>query len=890
MPLLPRAASLLRNLSRKGKVERELSDEVSSYVELLTRAKMNDGRSESEARRAALMELGGTEQVKEQVREVRLGFALDTFFQDLRYAARSLLKKPGFTLTAVATVAIGIGANTAIFSVVNGVLLKALPFPHPERLFALSESSPQLADMAVAYPNYLDWREQQTVFAEMAARMPTGGIISGAGEPLRVLGRLVTASFFPTLEVKPQVGRFFSEAEDQPGGDQVMVLSDSLWRSRFGADPAIIGKAIQYNGGSWTVIGVMPAEFDFYGTTNENNEIFVPLGHFVDRSYLRDRSSHNLRVTARLKPGVTEEKAREELRLIAARLEQQYPESNQKQGIRMLSLLEDHVGETRPALLLLFAVVVLVLLVACANVANLLLAHATVRRREIAVRMALGASRWRVVRLLLTESALLGLAGGAAGLLLATWGISALRKLGPGTLPRLQEIGLDPRVLCFTLVLTLITAIAFGLTPAWETTKTDVQSTLKQAGRQASGGIASRRVRSGLVIAEIAVSLILLVCAGLLAKSLRQLLAVDAGFDARNVLTLRLRLPDLKYTEPTQTVAFLEEAMRRVQSIPGVQRVAVATGFPLGRGSENGYWIEGQPEPKKTTDWGVAVVHSVSEGYHEALRINLLVGRLFNDRDTADSPQIVMVDEDLVRREFPGQPLEGALGKRLKFHEEPWREIVGVTRHVKHRRLDEESRGQIYRPWSQITGRWMVEVTRAMDLIVKSSVDPTSLVPRVKREIQAIDKDQPLGNVTTLQSLLDRSLAPRRFNLFLLTTFSSIGLLLGAIGLYGVMSYTVSQRTHEIGLRMALGAQRRDVFKLVLSEGMLLALAGTALGVAGAFALTRLMASLLLGVSPTDLFTYVSISILIIAVALIACFLPARRASAVNPMEALRYE
>lgn len=411
-----------------------------------------------------------------------------------------------------------------------------------------------------------------------------------------------------------------------------------------------------------------------------------------------------------------------------------------------------------------------------------LLSRATVRRREIAVRMALGASRWRVVRLLLTESVLLGLLGGGAGLLLAMWGINALAKLGPATLPRLHEIGLDPRVLFFTLLLSLVTAIAFGLTPAWETTKTDVQSTLKQVGRQASGGASSRRVRSGLVIAEIAVSLILLVCAGLLAKSFRQLLAVDAGFDARNVLTLRLRLPDLKYVEPAQTVAFLEEATRRVQSIPGVQRVSVATGFPLGRGSENGCWIEGEAEPKHTTDWGVAVVHSVSEGYHEALGITLLAGRFFNDRDTAESPAVVVVDEELVRKEFPGESPASALGRRLKFHEEEWREIVGVTRLVKHRRLDEQSRPKIYRPWTQITGKWRVEVTRAMDLIVKSSVDSLTLVPQIKREIQAIDKDQPLGNIATLQSLLDQSLAPRRFNLFLLGAFSCIGLLLGVIG------------------------------------------------------------------------------------------------------------
>ncbi len=803
-----------------------------------------------------------------------------------------LRKQPGFTLVAIITLALGIGANTAIFSVINGVLLKSLPFPEPERLVAMTESSKEVPVMSVAYPNYLDWQARQTVFENMAARVPAGGVITGDGEPERVIGRFVTASFFPTLGVRPQVGRFFDEEEDKPGAERVMVLSHGLWQRHFGGNQEVIGKAIRYNGESWTVVGVMPAGFDFYGQTNLNNDFFIPLGRLTAQDFMQDRQSHPVMVTARLKQGVTIEQAHAEMKTIAAQLENQYPESNAGNSINLTSFMDDYVGDVRTALLVITAAVALVLLIACANVANLLLARAASRQKEIAVKTALGASRGRIVRQLLTESVLLAIAGGALGLLLAVWGVEVLVKLDPDSLPRIEDITIAPRVLGFTALVTLVTAVIFGLAPALQTSKVNLNNTLKEGGRQSGGGAGLYRLRGALVVAEVALSLVLLVGAGLLVKSFRQLMDVDAGFDARNVMTMRLRLPDAKYAELSQSTGFLKEVMRRVSTLPNVEQVSVGSGFPLGRGSESGYWIEGQPQPQHPGDWSVAIRQSVSESYHQALGIALLTGRYFNEHDTADSPPVVLVDEDFVRRHFPNNAMSDAIGKRLRFggEGEPWREVVGVVRHARHYGLDEEARAEIYRPWLQMNSRSAADFARAMDLIVKTSNEPESIVAAIKREVQALDPEQPLGNVRTLESLLAQSVAPRRFSLLLLGVFAFVALLLGAVGLYGVMSYAVTQRTREIGIRMALGAQKGDVLRLVIRQGLMLSLIGVAVGLAASLALTRLMESLLFDVSATDPATFAVIAALLTTVALVACYIPARRATKVAPMVALRYE
>ena len=817
---------------------------------------------------------------------------MNTLLQDLRYSLRMLAKKPSFTLVAIITLALGIGANTAIFSVVNAVLLRALPFPHSERLVVLFETSKEVPAMNVAYPNYLDWRAQQTVFEDLAAFMPAGGILTGDGEPERVTGRWVTASFFPTLGIQPHIGRFFDEAEDQVGAERVIVISYGLWQRRFGGDPQVVGRSVRYNSESWTVVGVMPAGFDFYGTANPNNDFCMPLGRLNDQAYMHNRHAHTVTVAGRLRAGAGIEQAEAEMRTIAAQLAQAHPESNNGYDVRVRSFLDDYVGEVRPALLIIMAAVAFVLLIACLNVANLLLAHAASRQKEIVVRLALGAGRWRIIRQLLTESVVLAVMGGALGLLLAAWGIALLLKLYPDSLPRLEEVTIDPRVLGFTLFVTLITAIIFGLAPALQMTKIDLNSALKQGSRSATGGAGSRRLRGALVVAEIALSLVLLISAGLLLTSFRQLMQVDPGFDAHNVLTLRLRMPDIKYPEAAQTTGFLNDVMRRVAALPGVQQVSVTTGFPLGRNGEEDYWIEGQPEPKRREDWPAAVMQSVSETYHETLGIKLLAGRLFNEHDTATSTPVVLVDDAFVSRHFAGAALNSVIGKRLRFggDDQPWREVVGIVRHVRPVTLEQEGRAGIYRPWQQIEPKWLANLSRAMDLVVKTTIEPETLVAAIRREVQAIDKDQPLANVDTLESRLDESLAPRRFNLLLLGLFALIALLLAVIGIYGVMSYAVTQRTREIGIRIALGAGPRDIFKQVVGHALLLTATGVTAGLFAAALLTRLMDSLLYIVSALDLPTFGLTALLLAAVSLLASYLPARRATRVDPMVALRYE
>ncbi|HEV2860613.1 MAG TPA: ABC transporter permease [Pyrinomonadaceae bacterium] len=881
-----------RALRHEDEADGELEEELRYHLEREAEQNVRAGMSPEEARAAALKAFGGLEQARERCREARGVRMIQDLWMDLRYGARTLLKNPGFALVAVVTLALGVGANTAIFSVVNGVLLKSLDFPDADRLVAVYETSKEVPAMSVAFPNYLDWREGQNVFESLAARMPAGGVMTGDGEPERVIGRWVTASFFTTLGVRPRVGRFFTEEEDRPSAERVIVLSHALWQRRFGGDPSVVGRAVRYNAESWTVVGVMQPQFDFYGTNNLNNDFFIPLGRLADQDYMHSRSSHPLSVTGRLRPGVELERAAAEMRALAARLAAQFPESNADNGVEVRPFLDDYVGDARPPLLMLSVAVALVLLIACANVANLLLARATTRRKEIALRMALGAGRGRIVRQLLTESVLLAMAGGALGLLLAAWGVSAAASLSPNTLPRSESLSLDARAFGFTLLLTLVTGVGFGLAPALQTAKADFHAALKEGGLKATGGAGGRRLRGAFVVAEVALSLVLLVGAGLLVKSFWRLMQVDPGFDARGVLTLRLRLPDAKYREAAQSAAFLKEVSNRVRALPGVREVSITSGFPLGRSAQNGYLLEGQPEPRQPGEWPVAVTLSVDENYHRALGVALLAGRHFTDRDAADSAPVVMVDEDFVRRHFPGSPPAAALGKRLRFggEGERWREIVGVTRHVRQNGPEEAGHPGIYRHWTQGNPKWAADSLRVLDLVVKTSEEPLSLVAPIRREVQAVDPDQALGNVRGLEDLLSESIAPRRFSLLLVGVFAAVALLLGAVGLYGVLSYVVTQRTREIGVRMALGARAGDVLRLVIKDGMGLALVGVGAGLVVSLALTRLMSGLLFGVSATDPLTFASLTLLLLFVALLACYLPARRATKIDPLVALRHE
>jgi len=817
---------------------------------------------------------------------------MNSLLTDIRYGLRNLVKHPGFAVISILTIALGVGANTAIFSVVNGVLLKALPFPDSQQLISMTESSKEVPVMAVSYPNYLDWRAQNTTLENLGARMPAGGVLIGGGEPERITGRLVTASFFATLGMEPAAGRFFTDEEDRPGGERVIVLSQGLWQRRFGGKTDVVGKPIQYNGGSWTIIGILPGNFDYYGVNNANNDFFIPMGQISDSDFMRDRSAHAVFVTARMKPGVTVDQVDKEFKTISARLASLYPDTNSGNSIAVSSFLDDYVGDIRRALMTVFCAVALLLLIACANVANLLLARATGRQREMAIRIAMGAGRLRIVRQMLTESLLIAISGGVFGLLIATWGINALIRLNPDALSRTEDISIDPRVLLFTLSVTLITGVVFGLAPALQTSRIDIQQLLKHGSLNISGGVRSLKLTGTFVVAELALSLVLLVGAGLLLRSFQQLMFVNPGFDANNVLTVRLRLSDAKYREVEQTTAFLKNVMEQTSALPGVQSVTIGTGFPLRSGGDSDYQVEGEQQPSRSNEAPVAISQSVSERYHQTLNIALLAGRYFTDRDTAESPLVVIVDDTFMRRHFSGASINKVIGKRLRLggDDEPWREIVGVVNHVRNNGLEEEGRAGIYRPWMQMNPRWMLSRMRALDMVVKTSADPQTFVGPIKRVVQSIDPDQPLANVRTLGSIVDESLAPRRFTLSVLGVFAGLAFLLAAIGLYGVMAYHVAQRTREIGIRMALGAQRASVWRLIVKQGMSLVLLAVTVGLVASWALTRLMKSLLFDVSPTDPLVFGGAPLMLTLIALLACYVPAQRATKVDPLVALRYE
>lgn len=812
---------------------------------------------------------------------------MNSFWQDLRYGTRILLKHKGFTLIAVLTLALGIGTNTAIFSVVKGVLLRPLPYPHAERIVTLFQTSKAGDRIQMAFPNFTDLQAQQTVFDEMAAAVPVGMILTGEGEPQRFIGKWVTSSFFTTLEVQPLLGRLFTAAEDQRNCDRVIVLGYGFWQQHFGGRADIIDKTVTLNAETWRVVGVLRSDFEYYGPSGNN--IFYPMGRLLNEDYMQLRTANPLLwLVARLKPQVTLEQAQTEITNLAARLAAQYPEANAGKSVEVMTLYEDYVGDMRPALLTIQGAVALVLLIACANVANLLLARSATRRREIALRMALGAGRWRIMRQLLTESLLLALLGGLAGLLLARLGLDALIAFNPGNVPRLYEVRLDAQALLFSLLVASVAGIIFGLAPALQTTRADLLDTLKEGGRNTTGG--GQRLRQSLVVAEVALSLLLLISAGLLLRSFQRLLEVDPGFDPNNVLTMRLRLPDAKYVESAQTLAFLQQAEDRIAALPGVQAVSFSNGVPLGGSESESYQVEGQPET--ITANPVAISRSVSANYHQTLGIRLLAGRLLTPHDSANASLVVVVDEGFVRRHSTDKPLTEVLGRRVKFmgDDEPWRTIVGVVQRVKQHGLDAPERLEIYRPYQQIPSRWLANLTRSMDLIVKTSTDSHGFINSIKQQIQAIDRNQPLANVRSLEDYLTMHSAARRFNLWLVGTFALLSLLLGAIGVYGVMDYNVAQRTNEIGIRMAMGAQISDVLQLVIGQGLKLALAGIALGLLAALALTRFLESLLFGISASDPLTFALIALLLLLVVLLACWIPARRATKVDPMIALRCE
>ena len=813
---------------------------------------------------------------------------MQTLLQDLRYGARMLLKQPGFTLIAIATLALGIGANTAIFSVVNSVLLRPLPFDEAERLVRVYATAADrgIRSNPTSWLNFADWRAQNSVFDALAAYSSASATFTGGDAPEQIEGVAASGDLFAVLNARPLSGRVFSLADEQQANKNIVVISHGLWQRSFSADPQIVGRRVTLDATGYTVIGVMPRGFRF-PLDQSKTDFWVPLD--PQSATNQERGASYLNVTARLKPGVSIEQAQTEMTTIASRLEQEYRDKNAGRGVNLVPLHEALIGEVRRALLVLLAAVGFVLLIACANVANLQLARAASRGREMAIRTALGAGRGRIVRQLLTESLMIAAAGGAVGLLLAAWGVDLLVAAMPEDIPRAGGIGLDARVLGFTAAVTLLTGLAFGLAPALQssstgsTGKADLTGSLKEGGRGASEGARRNRTRSLLVVTEVALSLVLLAGAGLLLKSFRHLLDVHPGFNPNGVLTASVALPNGKYAEDARQAAFFQQTLSRVAALPGVAAAGVVDPMPLGGSmAMNILSVEGRP-PLKAGERLATNSRVISADYLKAMGIPLLRGRTLSERDHADAPKVMLINESFARRFLPN---EDPIGQRIRLTIAPnfVAEVVGVVGDVKHRSLDREAGPEAYASYLQVP-------TPIMSLIVRAaSGDPLNLAVSVRQAVQQVDKDQPLYDVKPMTAWLNESVARQRFNLLLLAVFAAVALLLAAIGIYGVINYSVTQRTHEIGIRVALGAQRRDVLKLIVGQGLALTLAGVACGVAGAFALTRLMAGLLFGVTATDPLTFAGVAALLVIVAFVACWIPARRATKVDPIIALRCE
>lgn len=814
---------------------------------------------------------------------------METILQDLRYGVRMLLKAPSFSIVATIALALGIGANTAIFSVVNAVLLRPLPFTNAEQLMIVGETDSVRGQRlgAASYPNFSDWREQNHVFERMASYHNSDFIMTGRGESTRLQGAVVNADLFPLLGVTPMLGRGFLPDEDKPGDTgRVVVLSQELFQKRFGSDPNVVGQSVLLDGKNYTVVGVMPQAFQF-PVQNDPVELWTTVA--IDREGKEPvtdaRGAHYINVIARLKPGVSKEQAQAEMTSIGARLEQQYPDKNLHRGVAIDSALDALVGDIRPALLILLGAVGCVLLIACANVANLLLARAMSRHKEMAIRSALGASRARVVRQLLTESVLLSLAGGALGLVLAVWWSDLLVALGKQNIPRALQVGLDWRVLGFTMVVSLLTGVVFGLVPALHSSKTQLTETLKEGARGGSGeGARRNRVRSVLVVGELAIAVVLLVGAGLLIQSLWRLRQVSPGFNSQNLLTFVVGIPEVKYPTANQS-QFYRDLIARIEALPGVTSASAIIPLPLS-GDRFGISFEIEGRPVAAGDHPSADFFAIGPGYFKTMGIALRKGRDFTQRDDRQAPGVIIVNEAFARKHFPN---EDPIAKRIRpgiapDQDEPsMREIVGLVADVRNRNLSSELRPGYFLPTAQMP-------FNEMTVVVRTTNDPHSLITAMQREVTAMDKELPVFNIKTMDEYIAASVAAPRFNTTLLAIFAAVALVLTIVGLYGVMSYSVAQRTNEIGIRMALGAQTRDVLRLIVSQGFKLVVLGLAIGLLGAFALTRVIASLLFGVTTKDPLTFAAVAILLAVVALLACYIPARRASRVDPMEALRYE
>ncbi|MFZ0522386.1 MAG: ABC transporter permease [Candidatus Acidiferrales bacterium] len=814
---------------------------------------------------------------------------MEAFLQDVKYGIRMLLKNPGFTAIAILTLALGIGANTAIFSVVNAEILRPLPFRDPGQLVHVATSNVRIhaTNGAISYPDFADWRAQNHVFQDLAAYTDASFALAGIEQPAHLEAATVSADLFTLLGVAPELGRTFLPEEDEPH-HHVVILSDRLWKDRFAADPHIIGRVITLDNSGYTVVGVMPPTFQ-YPLQREPAELwstFGPVRESTDGSpsMAEHRSAHFLRAVARLKPGVTLAEAQANLDVITAALAKQYPDSDKYFGAHLTSEQEQMTHDIRPALFVMMVAVGFVLLIACVNVANLLLARATARTREIAIRTALGAGRKRVVRQLLTEALLLALMAGALGLLIASWGIAILIRFSPADVPRVASIQMDGWVLLFTMALSLATGILFGLAPALQVSHANIVDALKEGALSTTAGRGRHTLRSALVVMETALALVLLVGSGLLIRSLLRLQDVNPGFDPHNVMASNVDLPDAKYSD-TQKAQFFRELIPQLRALPGVQSAAAIYPLPMG-GDEirTSFQIDGHPVAPSEEPH--ASLRTVTPDYFATMRIPLLQGRDFSARDEVASTPVVIINEALARQYFPN---ENPIGKHIKpsvassTPEPLMREIVGVVGNVKFRNLSEEWAPESYVPYSQIS-------FGSMAVVVRTAQDPNSLAKPIAETVRSFDKDLPTYAPKTVEEYINSTIAQPRFNTFLLGIFAGLAMLLTAVGLYGVISYSVAQRTHELGIRVALGAEPRDMLRLVVGQGLQLAVIGVGLGLVATLALTHFLASLLFGVTATDPISFLAVIVLLFAVVLLASYIPARRAMRVDPMVALRYE
>jgi len=818
---------------------------------------------------------------------------MGTVLQDLKYGLRMLAKNPGFTAVAVLTLALGIGANTAIFSVVNGVLLNPLPYPEPNQLVTLHESKPNFPYGSISYLNFRDWQKENHTFSSIAVARGYGFTLTGAGEPERVRAEFVSSDFFPLLGVKPLIGRTFAPGEDEIGAAPIALVSAGFWKRKFGSAREILGKALILDGRSYTIVGVISSSFDLLLKSFSPKEVYIPIGQW-DHHGLKFRGAGlGIHGIGRLKPGVTLQQARADMDGVTRNLAVAYPDADKGISAGILPLREDMVGDIQPFLLVLLGAVGFVLLIACVNVANLLLARSAGRRREFAVRVALGASPQRVIRQLLTESVLLALAGGGLGTVLAAWGTQAALKILPAALPRAPEIGIDAHVLVFTAVASVLAGILFGLAPALKISKPNLQETLKEAGRGTSG--AHHRTQGVFVVIEMATALVLLIGAGLMTRTLARLWGVNPGFDPHNVLTFELSLPPaMKKASPDAIRAAYREFDAKLGSTPGVQAVSLSWGaIPMDTEDDEQFWIEGQPKPSNENAMNWALEYTVEPDYLRVMRIPLERGRFFTPQDNERSPAVAVIDDVLARKYFPNQ---NPIGKRINLHDydDQPAEIVGVVGHVKQWGLDSDDtqslRAQLYHPFMQLPGDALALSPLGMGVLVRSEGAATSLFTSLRHTNELMNKEQVIYSAQTMNEVIAGSLATRQFSMILLGSFALLALVLASVGIYGVLAYLVGQRTHEIGIRLALGASRYDVLRLVVGQGAKMALLGVALGLAAAMGLTRLMSDMLYGVSATDPLTFTAVAILLILVALVACYIPARRATKVDPMVALRYE